>query len=450
MSRILTASWTQLRWHEEQQRFWHSDKRFQMSPAGRRSGKSEIAKRKLIKRALAFNAYPDGWFVYAAPTVAQGKRIAWNHLKNLIPKRFLAGRPSESGLTIKLITGTEITVVGMDKPERVEGRPLDGIVLDEYGNMKANTWKEHVRPALSTPDRYGWAIFVGVPEGRNHYYNLWRDFALNPDKKDWGGYHWKSSEIIPEEAAAARADMDIQTYLQEYEGEFINFEGRAYYAFENDQHSPRGTRVYYDDEMPLIFCFDFNRTPGVALVCQEVKVPGWLDMGPQQKQGQEEPRITGAIDEVYIERNSTTEKVCERLQRKWKEHEGPVHIYGDASGGSRHSSSLHGSDWDIVRNVLGPHFGHRYKERFGRKNPPIRGRLNAVNSRLQSADGTIRMVVDSKLCPSLVKDFEGVECDSAGDIIKPLGTALTHISDGLGYYLADVFPAGGPRTFVTG
>ena len=66
---------------------------------------------------------------------------------------------------IPLKNGAQIWVVGLDRPERIEGTPWDGGVLDEYGNMRANAWPEHIRPALS--DRGGWCDFTGVPEGRN-------------------------------------------------------------------------------------------------------------------------------------------------------------------------------------------------------------------------------------------------------------------------------------------
>ena len=48
---------------------------------------------------------------------------------------------------ISLKNGAQIWVVGLDRPERIEGSPWDGGVLDEYGNMRANAWPEHIRPA---------------------------------------------------------------------------------------------------------------------------------------------------------------------------------------------------------------------------------------------------------------------------------------------------------------
>ena len=46
---------------------------------------------------------------------------------------------------------------------------LDVYKRQEYGNMKLEAWGANVRPALS--DRKGWCDLIGVPEGRNHYYD---------------------------------------------------------------------------------------------------------------------------------------------------------------------------------------------------------------------------------------------------------------------------------------
>src|SRR5690606_8837011 len=138
--------------------YWTSPHRFNTVSAGRRSGKTELAKRKLVKACI--NAYQE-WeprFFAGAPTRDQAKRIYWDDLKALTPPSMMDGRPSESDLTIYYITGASLTVLGMDVPERVEGSPWDGGVLDEYGNMDADAWPKHVRPALS--DRLGWCDHI--------------------------------------------------------------------------------------------------------------------------------------------------------------------------------------------------------------------------------------------------------------------------------------------------
>ena len=160
--------WYPLNYHPIQAALWRSKYRFNIVPSGRRSGKTEICgKRKLVLKALIGGEWPDWKGFAAAPTRIQAKRIYWEDLKKLIPKTLLAKPPSESTLTIPLINGSEIHVLGMDKPERAEGTPWDHGVLDEYGNMKKSVWPEHVRPALA--DRRGTCDFIGAREGRNHY-----------------------------------------------------------------------------------------------------------------------------------------------------------------------------------------------------------------------------------------------------------------------------------------
>jgi len=434
---VLSNRWFKLKPHKERYRLWAENitggVRFAVVPAGRRSGKTELAKRFIVLKALQC-LLADGWFVCAAPTRDQAKQIYWADLKRLVPKGSIE-KISESELTIWLCTGVKIQVVGMDKPERVEGSPLDGIILDEYGNMKANAWTEHVRPALSTLGRHGWAWFVGVPEGRNHYYDLAKK-AQGKRQTTWGYYHWRAADILdPGEIKAARQDMDELSFEQEYGGSFINFQGRAYYGFNMEVHAAES--IDYDPSKALVFCFDFNIAPGVCGILQEQ-----IYKGPNDRVSK---NFTACIGEVYIKKQSNTERVCDRLIKDWRHHKGDVYLYGDSTGGNAGSAKLQGSDWDIIRAKLKPIFGKRLKYRVAKKNGPERSRVNAMNSRIKSADGVIHMLVDPDNCPNIIKDFEGVTVieGGSGELDKDSDKALTHISDGIGYYIVGKFPLGG-------
>ena len=129
---------------------------------------------------------------------------------------------------------------------------------------KKKAWQENVRPALA--DRRGWCWFIGVPEGRNHYYDLDKQ-AKADDTGEWDSFHWVSADILPrEEIEAAKRDLDELTFQQEFEASFVSFEGRAYYPFDERIHT---ARIRYNPKQPLVFCFDFNVAPGVAAVIQE-------------------------------------------------------------------------------------------------------------------------------------------------------------------------------------
>lgn len=419
---LLTPRWTTLSYHREQQRLWASKARFCVVPAGRRSGKTELLKRKIIQSALMFHKFPDGRFVLAAPTYAQAKRIFWDDVKAMVPKRFITGKPVESELTLNLYNGARIIVAGADKPERLEGFPIDGIGLDEYANMKESVWTKHLRAALSTINRPGWAWFTGVPEGRNHYYDLF--CKADADRTGtWEAFTWKSAEILaPEEVEAARLDLDELTFRQEYEASFLTFSGRAYYCFDREIHAAR--ELVYKPERDLIFCFDFNISPGVAAVIQEQDDCTWV------------------IGEVHIPLHSNTPAVCRRLIKDWSHHKGDVLCYGDATGGTGGTAKVGGSDWDLIKEILRPVFKDRLKFRVPDGNPRERIRVNSINSRFRSANGAMRMFVCRRNAPMTVKDFEGVEVleGGSGEIDKKKNPKVSHLSDAIGYYVARCFP----------
>ncbi len=421
---ILPPRWTVLRPHSEQVRLWDSPSRFNVIPAGRRSGKTELFKRRVVRCALMGTRFPDARFFVGAPTYGQAKRIFWNDLKALVPKEFMAGRPSESELVIKLKNASEIHVLGLDQPARIEGTPWDGGGVDEFGNVKASAWPENIRPALS--DRKGWGWLFGVPEGRNHYYDI-DQRAIADDTGEWGHFWWPSKDILPpEEIESARRDLDPVTFDQEYNASFVNFSGRAYYPFTTRTHC---AKLIYDPKQNLIFCFDFNVAPGVAVVAQEQKLPNGIEG-------------TGVIGEVYIPQNSNTIAVCNRLIADWKDHQGKITCYGDASGGATGSAKVVGSDWDLINRTLKSVWPGRVGIRVPRQNPKERARVNSVNTRFLNGADEIHMMIDPSKAPWTVRDFEGtiVLEGGSGEIDKKNDEKLTHLTDGLGYYIVYEYP----------
>jgi hypothetical protein len=429
-----------LRPHPVHERLKRSKKRFCVVPAGRRSGKTELAKRKLVRAALMCMGYADANFFAGAPTRDQAKAIWWNDLKAMTPPSMIDDI-RESDLSIRLITGTTTFVVGMDKPARIEGRPWNGGVLDEYANMKPGAWGENVRPALS--DRKGWCWLIGVPEGRNHYYKL-NQYALSGVDPEWESFTWKSADIIDsKEVEAARRQLDELVFQQEYEASFVNFVGRIYYTFLQDNQRP----LRYDPLKELGFCFDFNVDPGVAVVVQEQRMPGQFERDYETGvQLLDEPVFgTGCIGEVYIPQNSNTPAVCNKLIKDWGDHQGMIRCYGDATGGARGTAQLDGSDWDIIKRMMRAKFGERVSFEVDSSNPTERARVNAMNSRIRSgrADkAVLHLMVDPTECPHLVIDLEGTKAleGGSGEIDKKSDLTLTHMSDALGYYVERRYP----------
>jgi hypothetical protein len=392
----LTDRWYTLRPHKDQYALATCKSRFVVVPAGRRSGKTEIAKRRLVMALAEKTAYPEANYFAAAPTYSQAKAIYWQDLKALTPKEWIRSI-SETELKITTHFNTSITVMGLDKPERIEGRPWDGGVLDEYANMKAGVWGENVRPALA--DRNGWCWLIGVPEGLNHYKDIY-DYAVGEDDPEWGHFTWFSSTVLPDsEIESAKRMLDLRTFRQEYEASFEDAQGQVYYAYSKENQVDCEINPNY----PLILCVDFNVDPCIWEVAQEINGTVFV------------------VDEIRQQNTNTPEMTKEYLTRYGNYS---TIVYGDSAGSARSTAGK--SDYAIMSEM-----GLR-RQVLKKANPRVKDRVNAVNAMLCNAKGQ-RKLLHSPRCTELKKDFQKVVWK--GQDINKSDILRTHASDALGYFI---------------
>src|SRR6201987_760824 len=107
---------------------------------------------------------PEGRYGFIFPQRNQARDTAWRYLRRYA-EPLLATPPNESELRVDLVNGSMIRLYGADNPDALRGPYLDGVVLDEFADMKPEVWHEVVRPMLA--DRRGWATFIGTPKGKN-------------------------------------------------------------------------------------------------------------------------------------------------------------------------------------------------------------------------------------------------------------------------------------------
>ena len=207
--------------HPSQMALFKSPARFKVCAAGRRGGKSWYAAITLLIEGLK-NETEDGkplWdkrVFYVAPTFDQGKRIMWDLLKNL--GKEVIESTLENQAIITLTNGRKIELKGADRPDTLRGVGLSYVVLDEYAFMKPEVWDKIIRPTLT--DVKGSALFIGTPDGKNHFYEL---FMEADKKKGWGQFTFKSIEnpfLDPDEIAEAKAHLPSVSFKQEYEASF--------------------------------------------------------------------------------------------------------------------------------------------------------------------------------------------------------------------------------------
>jgi predicted phage terminase large subunit-like protein len=206
--------------HPAQMEIFKSTARFKVVAAGRRFGKSRLAAWVLLMEGLKSK---DKDVFYVAPTFQQAKDIMWGTLKEL--GEGLIKSTHENTATITLINDRKIYLKGSDRPDTLRGVGLRYVVLDEYASMKPSVWELILRPTLA--DVKGSALFIGTPDGKNHFYDLWLQ-AGKDDYPEWEQFSYNSTDnplLDPEEINAARQSMSSQAFRQEFEASFESFNG---------------------------------------------------------------------------------------------------------------------------------------------------------------------------------------------------------------------------------
>ncbi len=183
----------------------------------------------LIDAALRCDK-PDGRYAYVAPFYSQAKDVSWTYFQRYAGK--VPGTTfNESELRVDFPNGARIRLYGADNPDRLRGLFLDGVVMDEYADMRPSVWGEVIRPLLA--DRRGWATFIGTPKGKNAFWQLWDEAG-----EDWFKVMLKASEtglIAADELEAAKKQMTEDQYAQEFECSFEAAIMGAYFGQEMRQ-----------------------------------------------------------------------------------------------------------------------------------------------------------------------------------------------------------------------
>lgn len=236
--------------------------RWSIGVCHRRAGKTVSHINELIIGATKCEL-PEPRFAYIAPQLNQAKDIAWNYLKQF--SAFTRPKINESELWVELPTAKRIRIYGADNPDRLRGIYLDGVVLDEFGDMDPVIWTQVLRPALS--DRKGWACFIGTPKGKNGFHRLWQDAAQDPD---WTRLMLKASEsglIDAAELADARRMMGADEYAQEYECSFEAAVKGAYYGQEMNaaETELRIGPVPYDPRLAVHTAWDLGMADSTVI-----------------------------------------------------------------------------------------------------------------------------------------------------------------------------------------
>lgn len=389
----------------------HGGIRFPLVPAGRRSGKTERFKRFLVKQANAV----VGQYFAAAPTHAQAKKIFWDDLKAFTLSCLHPRKPSESDLIIYLPNGSEIHVIGLDKPQRIEGIPWKGGGIDEFADVKSDAWEANILPALNTvnpldPEYRAWCWLLGVPDGLNHYYDLCMRAEAKADP-NFQVFHWKSAEILPEDVIVAmKHSMSAKQFKQEFEASFETAGGRIYEDYSKANH----TDARIEPHEQLMWMHDQNFTPLSSAIAV-------------RRNGND----LYLLDEIVLTSAVSKQSALEFVE-KFKDHRNKhVLIYGDPAGqaGEKHG---HASDYTDIEGVLRAN-GWAFTRKVKPAHPAIKDRQNAVRAKIKTADDTISLYVNPHTAPWCDKGLATVQLQDGSTFQENQKNQYQHITTAIGY-----------------
>ena len=244
-----------------QSRVWDDTTRYKVINCGRRAGKSFLVAPKMVEYA---SQNPKSIVWYVAPNYKQAKAIMWSMLREVVPLHSIS-KKNETELTIVLTNGSQIMLKGAEDPDTLRGVRIDLCIFDEcaFINKWDDVWKV-IRPTLVDSKADVW--FISTPNGFNHF----KDLAERVED-GWKYYHFTSYDnpyIDDAELDAARAEMDDDSFQQEFMGEFRKMAGLIYKSFNRDIHMVDVPRLdsNYTYYRALDFGFGHNAALGYFAV----------------------------------------------------------------------------------------------------------------------------------------------------------------------------------------
>jgi len=415
---MLTPAWAPLRYHPDQSKLYRTKSQFVQVAAGRGSGKTEIARRYIVRMLPVkknIDGSPKTWvdpfYFYALPTYAQAKRVAWRQILSLIPKQWIKGEPNKTELMIETVFGSTLYILGMDKPSRAEGIQWDGGIVDEACDQKPELDRT-LMPALT--HRNAWRWDIGVPKrfgvGAAKFREKFERGTLGVNS-----FTWTSETVLtPEQIRKLKRELDEKDYNEQALAKWETPGGLVFYSFDEQLNRSDET---YNPNLPLYVGSDFNVNPMAWAVAQ--------------KFGSE----LHFIDELYI-RDTNTQATLDELHNRYPNHNAGWEFYGDASGKARDTSA---SETDYIQILNDRRFKNK-SVNYPSSNPPQRDRFASANAQFRNALGE-RNTFISPNCRYTIADFRKRSYKPGTSLLADVaGSDDGHASDAASYLIHGLFP----------
>lgn len=297
-----------------------------------------------------------------------------------------------------------------DNPQNIEGFGYKKIFLNEAGIILADSYlyTNAILPMMiDFPDSQ--LIAAGVPKGKikkngeeHTFYTLYKrgkeghaDFkVLEYSSYDSPFIGEKDIEELAKEISA----MNPQMIDQEIYGKFIDYntnQNPFIYNFDKDKHIDNS--IEYDPSKQLLISMDFNINPITAIFAHNYR------------KGNEE--YLEIFNEVAID-NGSIDKLAEYIKTNYSKSLNTVLVTGDAMGRQKNISQRdNASNYDLLKNYL----------RLRSSQIVVKGNPTHENSRTDCnyfLANFKNLKINENKCKNLIFDFNNVQCDVFGSIIK--------------------------------
>jgi hypothetical protein len=177
---------------------------------------------RLIHPALQGN--PVAWFSPTHKLMAD----TWRELRATLAP--VTRDKSEQEKRLELINGGVVDLWSLDSVDSGRGRKYKLAVVDEAAMVPKleEAWQQSIRPTLT--DLQGAAWFLSTPKGMS-YFKVLFDRGQDPERTDWASWQMPTSDnpfIDAQEIEAARRDLTEAAFQQEYQAQFVNWEGSVF------------------------------------------------------------------------------------------------------------------------------------------------------------------------------------------------------------------------------
>lgn len=218
--------------------------RFKVLVWHRKAHKTTLAWNELLRWASAVK----GTYWYVAPYLGQAKKIVWQDpemgAKYCPPEIWDKRNNSETYLTFP--NGSIIYMMGANEPQGLRGPNPKGVVLDEYDDMKQETWSQVIQPIM-TANPNAWTWFVGTPKGKRDLFRKF-EYAQQQERDKGKASEWQASLLKASESGIiSKEGLEMvrndpgtpeDFYKQEYEVEFLDGAGAFFKGVQDILYEP--------------------------------------------------------------------------------------------------------------------------------------------------------------------------------------------------------------------